>query len=123
MMLINLSPSDNIMDSVKILLKGCFPRTASKGTMEAPYGYITGITGGYEDNDSASGAAADTAKNVWAVGVGKWFYCDKLVLSSCNVNFSQQCTPDGKPLFAELQLVFETWRLITANEVDTFFMF
>ena len=63
-----------------------------------------------------------SAKNVWSVRAGKWFYCPMLVLDSCNVNFSQQCTPKGNPLFAEVQLVFETWRLVTANEVEEFFV-
>jgi hypothetical protein len=42
-------------------------------------------------------------------------------MNSCNLNFSQQCVPTGQPLFIEVQLVFETWRLITAAEVDSFF--
>lgn len=121
MFLVNLTPQSDIITPIKILLKGCFPRTAAAGTMEAPYGYVTGITGGNTDDDSLSGQSKDTAKNVWAVQVGKWFRCDKLILDSCNVNFSQQCTPMGQPLFAEVQLVFETWRLITAAEVDSFF--
>lgn len=121
MMLISLSPSDDIITPVKVLLKGCYPRTASMGMMEAPYGYETGFTGGLQDNDTTSGTGSNSAKNVWAVRAGKWFNCPMLVLDSCNVNFSQQCTPRGTPLFAEVQLVFETWRLITANEVDSFF--
>lgn len=121
MMLISLSPSDDIVTPVKVLLKGCYPRTATMGMMEAPYGYETGFTGGLQDNDTASGTSSNSARNVWAVRAGKWFNCPMLVLDSCNVNFSQQCTPRGTPLFAEVQLVFETWRLITASEVDSFF--
>ena len=123
MMLVSLTPDTDIITPVKILLKGCYPKTAAMGMMEAPYGYETGITGGVGENDTLSGKIAASAKNVWSVRAGKWFYCPMLVLDSCNVNFSQQCTPAGKPLFAEVQLVFETWRLITANEVDTFFAF
>lgn len=121
MFLVNLTPQSDIITPIKILLKGCYPHTAAAGTMEAPYGYRSGFTGGYTDDDSLSGQSRDTAVNVWAVQVGKWFRCDKLILDSCNVNFSQQCTPMGQPLFAEIQLVFETWRLITAAEVDSFF--
>jgi hypothetical protein len=121
MMLVSLTPDTDIITPIKILLKGCYPRTATMGTMEAPYGYETGITGGLQDNDSASGLSSITAPQVWAVRAGRWFNCPMLVLDSCNVNFSQQCTPQGKPLFAEVQLVFETWRLITADEVEAFF--
>ena len=123
MMLVSLTPDTDIITPIKILLKGCYPRTATMGMMEAPYGYETGITGGTQDNDTASGSGSTTAQNVWSVKAGKWFNCPMLVLDSCNVNFSQQCTPKGTPLFAEVQLVFETWRLITADEVESFFTF
>ena len=121
MFLVNLTPQSDIITPIKILLKGCYPQTAVAGTMEAPYGYLSGFTGGYTDDDTLSGQSRDTAVNVWQVQIGKWFRCNKLILDSCNVNFSQQCTPTGQPLFAEVQLVFETWRLITAAEVDSFF--
>lgn len=123
MMLVSLTPDTDIITPIKILLKGCYPRTATAGMMEAPYGYETGITGGTEEKDNSSGKSSMSAKNVWSVKAGRWFYCPMLVLDSCNVNFSQQCTPTGQPLFAEVQLVFESWRLITADEVESFFTF
>ena len=123
MMLVSITPDTDIITPIKILLKGCYPKTATMGMMEAPYGYETGITGGLQDNDTTSSISSATAKNIWSVRAGRWFNCPMLVLDSCNVNFSQQCTPQGKPLFAEVQLVFETWRLITADEVEAFFSF
>lgn len=121
LLLVSITPDTDIITPIKILLKGCYPRTAALGTMEAPYGYETGLTGGVSDKEGASGSSQATAKNVWSVKAGKWFNCPMLVLDSCNVNFSKQCTPTGKPLFAEVSLVFSAWRLITADEVDTFF--
>lgn len=131
-MFIRLNPSDDIITPVKILLKGCLPMDSSgegiaKGTMIAPYGYETGFSGSADDSGSSDSAndvghyEANTTKGTWNVFVGKWFKAPKLVLDSVNVNFSQQCTPDGLPLYAECQLVFETWRLLKAGELDGFF--
>ena len=131
-MFIRLNPGDDIITPIKILLKGCLPMDSSgkgvaKGTMIGPYGYKTGFSGSADDsgsNDSANDVGdyeANTTKGTWNVFVGKWFKAPKLVLDSVNVNFSQQCTPDGLPLYAECQLVFETWRLLKAGELDGFF--
>lgn len=115
---------------VKALLKGCTPSSHSgegwaKGTMEAPYGYKTGFTGSMDDtvpdDQVTQWDDQSSTEGTWRVQVGKWFNAPKLVLSSCNVNFSQQCTPSGAPLFIECQLVFETWRLPKADEIDLFF--
>ena len=122
--------SRKIPEYIKILLRGALPHSHSgegwlKGTMEAPYGYKTGFTGGAEDtlsdSDIGSFSEESTTEGTWRVQVGKWFRAPKLVLNSCNVNFSQQCTPDGNPLFVECQLVFETWRLLKADEIEYFF--
>lgn len=129
-MFIRLSPSDDIITPVKILLRGCLPMDASgegiaKGTMQAPYGYKTGFSGQADDQSKDGDVGSyeeSTTTGVWTVQVGKWFKAPKLVLSSVNVNFSQQCTPDGLPLYAECQLVFETWRLLKAGELDKFFL-
>lgn len=125
-MLISLDPQDNIIKPAMDLLKGCYPKSAKMGLMEAPYGYISGWTGGNDNEDEnqedgTKSAPLSTAKGTWDIQIGKWFRCMNLVMNSCNLNFSQQCTPDGKPLYIEAQLVFETWRLITANEVNDFF--
>ena len=127
-MFIRLNPGDDIITPIKILLKGCLPMDGSgagvtKGTMLAPYGYETGFSGSADEtSDSEVGAyETSTTKGTWNIFVGKWFHAPKLVLDSVNVNFSQQCTPDGQPLYAECQLVFETWRLLKAGELDSFF--
>ena len=94
--------------------------------MEAPYGYKSGWTGDNDDtaenqSDGRLSAPLSSATGTWDIQVGKWFRCPNLVMNSCNLNFSQQCVPSGQPLWIECQLVFETWRLITADEVDNYF--
>lgn len=127
---LNAKMAKNNIEFAKILLRGSLPSSASgegwaKGTMEAPFGYKTGFTGTADDSipDSEVNSFGDesSTSGTWRVHVGKWFTGRKLVLNSCNLNFSQQVTPDGYPLFIEAQLVFETWRLLKADEVELFF--
>ena len=126
-MFVKLNPRVNLLNDVTTLLKGCLPADSSgdgilKGTMEAPYGYQTGITG---DNpttgDDGSYAALNDKKGTWTVQVGRWFRARGLVMNSATANFSQQVAPDGDPLFAEVQVTFETWRQIKAGELEDFF--
>lgn len=127
-MFVALDSKSDILTPIKMLIRGALPHQDSgsvlKGTMMAPYGYKTGITGEDEsDPDEAEDYWSGNGRlqGTWTVQVGKWFKAPKLVLNSVAVNFSQQCAPNGKPLFAEAQLVFETWRLIKANELERFF--
>ena len=125
-MLVALTPNYNVRKEVIKFLKGCYPKSAKWGLMEAPYGYNTAFDAnseGYDtgENFDSSVLSRNSVRGTWDVVVGKWFRCPELVLNSCNVNFSQQVTPNGSPLWAEVQLQFETWRLITANEVAAFF--
>jgi hypothetical protein len=127
-MFIALDAKSDIITPIKMLIRGALPHQDSgkvlKGTMMAPYGYKTGITG---EDEAEPDEAEDYWSNggrlqgTWTVQVGKWFKAPKLVLNSVSVNFSQQCAPNGKPLFAEAQLVFETWRLPKADELERFF--
>lgn len=126
-MFIALDSKHDVITPCKILLRGCLPHEDSgsrlKGTMEAPYGYKTGISGEQEPeyDESLAYNNETTLAGTWRVAVGKWFNAGRLVLNSVSVNFSQQCAPNGKPLFAEAQCVFETWRLPKANELEQFF--
>lgn len=125
-MLVSLNPTDNIISDAMDLLKGCYPKSAKMGLLEAPYGYLSGWTGGNDNteedqDDGTKTAPLSSAKGTWDIQVGRWFRCPNLVMNSCNLNFSQQCVPTGQPLYIEAQLVFEAWRLITAAEVNSYF--
>lgn len=128
-MFIATSPGADIISPVKTLIRGCLPHENSgkilKGTMMAPYGYKYGITGEDEAEPDEGldywNSGGEKLQGTWTVQVGKWFKAPRLVLDSVSVNFSQQCAPNGKPLYAEAQLVFQCWRLLKANELEKFF--
>lgn len=121
-MFLNTNKDSDIITPVERLLMGTMPYTAGEdgvwGTLEAPYKYIAGF------NINQSGDAEANSKNnqgLWSVKVGHWFECTELIIRDVSVEFSTQCTRLGVPLFAEVQVTFETYRLLAAKEIIKLF--
>lgn len=106
----------DVRDSVKTMYSTIFPVEGygvnTKGinfrTYAPPLGYI----------GTASGKSAGTI----TLKIGRWFLATGLVTTSVNFTFSKEVTPKGTPLFATGDVNFESYRLMTNDEVQKFFL-
>lgn len=80
----------------------------SARTYGAPLGYI--------------GTALEKSVGLISLKIGKWFLATGLVASGVNFTFSKEVTPDGGPLFATGDITLESYRIMTNDEVQKFFL-
>lgn len=64
---------------------------------------------------------ADSTKNTCMVAIGKWFKCDRQIVTSVNFSFSKETIANGSPLFATGSISFEPYRMITYDEFKAYF--
>jgi len=105
MLFVSLGGED-IRGEVGKLLRGVYPIGVDK--LEAPYGY-------------AVDASGEAVKGTISVRIGKWFYARKQILRQVDVQYSRQVLNSGLPLFANVTIVFEPYRLPNADEVLSYF--
>lgn len=102
---ISYNPDVRPLDRVRELLGGVFPESLGL-VLVAPMKYAPGPK-------SASG--------VWNIKIGTWFDAPNQILRQVNPTFSKEVTPDGRPLYAKVNVVFEPYRMISYAEFKSYF--
>jgi len=111
MFFVALRPGDDVRANVLTLFKGVFPSASDEGKgrfMSPPLGYLPSIKG-------------TDAKGTVQVTIGKWFQANNLVMRSVEPRFSKETVANGTPLYVELSITFEAYRVMSYNEVAQFF--
>ena len=85
-------------------------KTTLSGLLKAPLGY------GVSRADKNSGATGTVT-----LEVGNWFRATSMVVSSVSYTLSKEITSGGFPLYANVKVAFESYRVRTASEVQNFF--
>lgn len=57
----------------------------------------------------------------FTLNVGNWFIASQLVLTSADMNLAAVRTSTGQPLYAEVEVQLEPWRMISAEEFRNYF--
>lgn len=89
---------------VRDIVKSVYPR-GGDGLLQAP--------GGYNSTDGS---------NTWTLSVGSYFRASKLVLTEASGSMSKEVVSDGTPLYAEVNVTFETYQLTTEDDFSQFFL-
>lgn len=89
----------------KNLLKHLLPRKGVGDLLKAPGEYNAGMGTG-----------------MWTVQVGQYFKATQLVLTQGNAAFAPVDVSDGTPLYANLSLTFEPYKLPTEDEFEQYFL-
>lgn len=98
----------DVLTQVKTLLKGVFPETAlGKGIFKAPLEYNAMGVGG--------------AVGCWTVAIGQWFFAPFQLFTTVSPRISKEVVSGGKPLYAEVGVSFEPYRMINWKEFQTYF--
>lgn len=64
-----------------------------------------------------------TQKNLITVQIGRWWKSAPIFLmNSCNFSFSKQVLPNGRPLLARGSIDLVSYRLLSADQVNSFFI-
>lgn len=105
--------SDNTTNQVLSLFKAVYPnatKITSKGSIiQPPLDYLPVA------NDGQS------SRGTMVVTIGTWFQATMLIGKSVQARFSKEPTQNGTPLYAEVHMSFETYRIISYDELTSFF--
>lgn len=105
LLFVSYDPNVRPLDRVRDLMGGIFPESLGM-VLVAPMKYAPGLK-------SASG--------IWNIKIGTWFDAPYQILRQVNPTFSKEVTPDGRPLYAKVNVVFEPYRMISYNEFKSYF--
>lgn len=119
LLFVKLSEDDKILDNLKKFYDGVLPEFDSPqggsgisnfkpSLVKAPGGYVLG--------DAAQPEGVVTLK------IGRWLkMVNILVMTNFNPTFSREVTPSGSPLYATASVSLQSYRLISAEEMKSFF--
>lgn len=103
-------PSHDVRDNVAKLLECVYPVAGNGFTVKPPLGY-TGLDSG-----------GNSAEGTISLEIGKWFRAMKLVMKSCNFEFSKAVIGSGVPLYAHGTVELEAYRQVTAKDMNNWFI-
>jgi hypothetical protein len=119
LMFVTLDPEDNILDAVKALQLAAAPKgattsgAASLAGIQAPLGYTVGLN---------SSKTLPAATGTIALSMGGWFQTPPVWLAtSVNPTISHIQTKQGKPLYANVAITLQTFRIMFAEELNDWF--
>lgn len=101
----------DVLENVKTLLKGVYP----DGLMEYSAGLVWNAPLSYTPRGLAG------ADGTWSVAIGQWFYAPFQIFTGVNPRISKHVVADGKPLYAEVMVSFEPYRILTSKEFFEYF--
>ena len=102
-----LRRKDDVRAKVNTLLRCVFPQSKEKGTLYGPpLGYV---------------ASAKVVVGTVDVTIGTWFYARRQIIKEVSATFSKEVVAPGRPLFAEVKIDFEYYRVPDADEVIKWF--
>ena len=103
MLFVSYKPEINVINEVKKLMKGVLPfKGMGNWSLNAPLKY------------APKGAAG--ASGCWTVRIGNWFVGPFMIMTSVAPTYSKEVVKDGQPLYADVAVTFEPYRLIDAKE-------
>ena len=105
-----------------LLSSCCYPNFLGP-LMESPMGYIPAnamleqLTE-YQYQPGQSSSITGTCN----LSIGKWLHVPSLLLKNASFEYSKECAPNGSPLYASGKVLFETSRIVSANEYAQWFI-
>jgi hypothetical protein len=102
--------TDDVTVQVNKLYKGVFPSFQSAGVASVvlpPLNYLPQGT---------------SARGTVAVEIGKWFRATGLVIKNVSFKFSRSTLASGKPLYADGTVQFQTYRVLSYDEIQQWFL-
>jgi len=112
MLMISYQPEHDVREMVAPMWGALYPETVPEGLadlIDAPMGYATSPT-----------SAKST--NTISVTVGEYFTANSLVMTEGSVSYSKELVENGSPLFAAVSCTFQATRMLSAAEVQRFFV-
>jgi len=98
-------PDDDVRGVVTALFKGVFPSNKA-GMVMPPFDL-----------------ADEDPTKLCAVSIGRWFATTRaLVIKNVDPSFSKEVTPKGLPLYVQVNVALECFKLPTADEVAGWFL-
>jgi len=98
---------DDVREKVNSLLRAVFPKRLAGGkTYGPPLGYKA-------TKDSASGTVD--------VSVGQWFHARDQIIKSVSASYSKEIVAPGNPLYVEVKVDFEPYRVPDADDIIGWF--
>jgi hypothetical protein len=104
-----LSRKDDVRTKVNSLLRCVFPQSKEKGTL---YGPPLGYT-----------ASAKIVVGTVDVTIGTWFHARRQIIKEVSASYSKEVVAPGRPLFVEVKIDFEYYRVPDADEVTSWFTY
>lgn len=109
MVFVALQPDDDVLDVVRKLNMAVFPTIDTNGLwVNAPLGYQ--LVGG------------KATKGTVIVSIGKWFRAISLLIRDVSYSISKETIKSGLPLYAQVTVAFEAYRLLSSDEVNSWFL-
>lgn len=62
-----------------------------------------------------------SARGMVSVAIGKWFKGDFLLITHVDGTMSKETLPSGLPLYCQVSATFETYRIVSAQEMQQWF--
>lgn len=94
-------PDHDCTTFARILLRGVYP--TGKNILKAPYDYAP--------------EALEEPDGTCTVKIGLWFEAQYQILRTVTMTASKECMESGNPLYCEVAITFEPFRMINAEEL------
>ena len=100
-------PSDNILPTIKLIGESVFPKAVG-GSVQAPPNRYN----------------PHTKRGILSVEVGQWFKAiETYLITNYTANFSQNVNEaNGTPLYCEVKISMEPWKMLNYHEWQSFFL-
>lgn len=107
LLFVAINSSVDVLGEVMKLMKGVVPTKETIIDLVAPLSYAPIEMAG--------------AEGTWTVAIGQWFYAPYQIITSMAPRISKEVVAGGKPLYAEVNIRFEPYRMVDYEEFKQYF--